>query len=99
MFELKLKTGTVLKVDAVEERYTNRGEAIQKTLIFRINSDTIGLEAALETLEAEGALSEILVTDETGIVSTFTAYQSIQSVSRVLVPGGANLTISLDAAE
>lgn len=99
MFELKLKTGVVLKVDTVEERYTNRGETIQKTLIFRINSDTIGLEGVLEILKAEGALSEILVTDEVGIVSSFTAYQSIQSVSRALVLGGANLTISLEGAE
>lgn len=99
MFELKLKTGAILKVDTVEERYISRGEVIQKTLIFRINSDTVGLETVIETLEAEGALNEILVTDETGVVSTFTAYQSIQSVSRVLVPGGANLIISLDATE
>ena len=95
MFELKLKTGTTLKLDSVEERYITRASSETNTLILRVNSGAVSLETLREAFEAEGALDQITITDETGLETDFSNYKYVQSISRSLIPGGASIQISL----
>ena len=96
MFILKLNSGATLMVDGVEERYNNnRSSGSQNSVNLRINTTTTSLEALRSVLEADAALDKIVVTDDTGMETMFTGYNNLQSINRTLVPGGANIQITL----
>ena len=95
MFSVKFGTGEILEVNFVDERYSVRSGEGESTLTLRITDNAEDLDYYLTLFEQDGALSEIVVTDTTGVETKYTQYAYISSVSRALITGGASVQVVL----